>query len=305
MADEGRAATFLFLPPTFQESVVSDKDIRWAINHHAQTVTARRRKKTQVSRVSRPRLLRPNDAVDASRVPLEEVAAANDDAKSDKGAARYTHGSQQQLVPRQRTQSPQSYLDSSRLDPFSRKHNHITPQMQSIYMYYFNDIMPTVEPIAAEREEYHSWLVPLTLSEPALLYALVGCMAYDIEESSSNGFGPVKQRNMLSVRTQYKIEAIRALNRCLLSPETALLPSTLVAVHFLLWQEVSICPTSREPVLTFSAPRYSRMRTACTLMASNASWSFEAASMAYSGRLSRPSWCTYYTSSPYSHSRTV
>lgn len=302
MAEDGTAATFLFLPPTFQESVVSDKDIRWAINHHAQSVAARRRKKAYVSRSGRPRLLRPNEVQVATQTPLEEVAASNKDAKPYEEVTRNARRqSEKDIVPRKAAQSPQSYLDTSRLDPFSTRHNHITPQMQSIYMYYFNDIMPTVEPIAAEREEYHSWLVPLTLSEPALLYALVGCMAYDIEESSSNGFGPAKQRNMLSVRTQYKIEAIRALNRCLVNPDTALLPSTLVTVHFLLWQEVSICPTSTEQVLTLSAPRYSRMRTACTLMASNASWSFEAASMAYSGRLSKPSWCTYSTISPHSH----
>jgi hypothetical protein len=99
--------------------------------------------------------------------------------------------------------------------------------------------MPAVEPIPAEREEYNSWLVPLTMQEPALLYALLGCMAYDINETSTSGFGPARRRDMLDQRLQYKVRAIKALNQCLLSQEKASRPSTLIAVHFLLWQEVS------------------------------------------------------------------
>jgi hypothetical protein len=140
--------------------------------------------------------------------------------------------------------------------------------MQSIYMYYFSVIMPTVEPVAAERDEYNSWLMPLTQSEPALMYALVGCMAYDIHETSATGFGPVKYRDMLSLRTQYKVKAISALNQCLASHERAMLPSTIIAVHFLLWQEV------RPNRLTGSKPangagRSSQTRTACISTASS------------------------------------
>ena len=85
---------------------------------------------------------------------------------------------------------PRSYLDTSRIDPFSSSPVTNTPVMAPIYNYYFSMVMPVVEPVHQEREEYNSWLVPLTLANPALLYALLACMAYDLEEISSNGFGP-------------------------------------------------------------------------------------------------------------------
>lgn len=105
-------------------------------------------------------------------------------------------------------------------------------------MYYFTTIMPAVEPVQSEREEYNSWLVPLTASEPALMYALIGCMAYDIEQVSVVGFGPNSRRNLTQERVHYRIKAIQALNEALADPKKAASPSTLIAVHFLLWQEV-------------------------------------------------------------------
>lgn len=134
--------------------------------------------------------------------------------------------------------SVRSYLDSSRLDPFNQGRVKMSPQMESIFMYYFTVIMPAVEPVLAEREGYNQWLVPLSLENPALLYSLIGCMAYDIEQASVTGFGPTSRRNMVTERVQYRIHAIQALNECLADPKTARKPSTLVAVHFLLWQEV-------------------------------------------------------------------
>jgi len=105
-------------------------------------------------------------------------------------------------------------------------------------MHYFTVLLPVIEPIQAEREEYNKWMVPLAIKEPALLYALIACMAHDIEQASTTGFGPNSRRNMTLERTMYRINAIRALNECLKEPESALKPSTLLAVHFLLWQEV-------------------------------------------------------------------
>lgn len=136
------------------------------------------------------------------------------------------------------THQPQSYLDTSRMDPFSTSEVTITPSMAPIYNYYFSMIMPVVEPVHQEREEYNSWLVPLTMKEPALMYALLACMAYDLEEVSSNGFGPGRRRDMMSQRVQYKLFAIQALNRALTDSTTAMEASTLIAVHFLLWQEM-------------------------------------------------------------------
>lgn len=134
--------------------------------------------------------------------------------------------------------SIRSYLDSSRVDPLRSGKVNMSPQMESVFMYYFTVIMPAVEPVLAEREGYNKWLVPLSLEEPALLYSLIGCMAYDIEQASVTGFGPSSRRNMLTERVQYRISAIQALNECLADPKTARKPSTLMAAHFLLWQDV-------------------------------------------------------------------
>lgn len=134
--------------------------------------------------------------------------------------------------------SVRSYLDSYRMDPFQSGRVRMTAQDETVFMYYFTTIMPVVEPVQAEREEYHQWLVPLAISEPALLFALIGCMAYDIEQASVIGFGPPRRRNMMTERVQYRIRAIQALNERLSDPKTAIQSSTLIAVHFLLWQEV-------------------------------------------------------------------
>ncbi|KIW21627.1 hypothetical protein PV08_02207 [Exophiala spinifera] len=134
--------------------------------------------------------------------------------------------------------SVRSYLDSLRIDPFQSGKVTMVPQMENIFMYYFTTIMPAVEPVQSEREEYNSWLVPLTATEPALMYALVGCMAYDIEQVSVVGFGPNSRRNLTQERVHYRIKAIQALNEALADPKKATSPSTLIAVHFLLWQEI-------------------------------------------------------------------
>lgn len=147
------------------------------------------------------------------------------------------------ISPSQDYQAPsiRTYLDSLRIDPFQSGKVQMIPQMESTFMYYFTTIMPAVEPVQSEREEYNSWLVPLTATEPALMYALVGCMAYDIEQVSVVGFGPNSRRNLTQERVHYRIKAIQALNEALADPKKAESPSTLIAVHFLLWQEVRVC----------------------------------------------------------------
>jgi hypothetical protein len=138
--------------------------------------------------------------------------------------------------------SIRSYLNSRRLDPFSSGMVPMTPQMESIFMHYATVLLPVIEPIQAEREEFHRWLVPLTVNEPALLYSLTACFAYDIELGSVYGFGPTSRKNMTSERVGYRLMAIQALNQCLGDPEQATKPSTLLAVHYLLWHEVSLSP---------------------------------------------------------------
>ncbi|KAJ9634442.1 hypothetical protein H2204_006267 [Knufia peltigerae] len=144
------------------------------------------------------------------------------------------------ISPSQDYEAPsiRTYLDSLRIDPFQSGKFQMVPQMENIFMYYFTTIMPAVEPVQSEREEYNSWLVPLTASEPALMYALIGCMAYDIEQVSVVGFGPNSRRNLTQERVHYRIKAIQALNEALADPKKAASPSTLIAVHFLLWQEI-------------------------------------------------------------------
>lgn len=98
--------------------------------------------------------------------------------------------------------------------------------------------MPAVEPIQSEREDYNSWILPLAISEPALMYSMLATMAYDIEQASDTGFGPIAKRSRVSERVQYKIKAVQSLNHQLADEKLAAKPSTLIAVHFLLWQEI-------------------------------------------------------------------
>lgn len=134
--------------------------------------------------------------------------------------------------------SLQNVLDSRSLDPFSSGKVPITPHMESIFMHYANVLLPVIEPIQAERDEFHQWLVPMTLTEPALLYALTACFAYDIEMGSAYGFGPTARKSWTTERVMYRIKAIQALNECLADETNAMKPSTLLAVHYLLWHEV-------------------------------------------------------------------
>jgi hypothetical protein len=137
-----------------------------------------------------------------------------------------------------RAPSVRTYLDTRKLDPFSSGKAPMTPQMESIFMHYMTVLLPVIEPIQSERDEFHRWLVPLTVTEPALLYSLSACFAYDMEMGSVYGFGPTARKNMTQERVLYRIRAIQALNECLADREGAQKPSTLLAVHYLLWHEI-------------------------------------------------------------------
>lgn len=244
VAEKQPQQQFLFLPSATKFSTKPDNNLRRAINRHVQRhYTKRRRTESPIdsSAGSRrkqnvtPPVREISLAVDRQQVPNEAV---DEIVRQTSSIATSTA-----LVKATSRPRPQTYLDTSRMDPFSTSAVSLNETTAPIYNYYFSIIMPTVEPVHQEREEYNSWLFPLTLKEPALLYALLACMAYDLEEVSSNGFGPGRKRDMLDQRVQYKVWAIQALNRCLADPTVAMEASTLIAVHFLLWQEVSLSST--------------------------------------------------------------
>ena len=138
----------------------------------------------------------------------------------------------------ERAISVRTYLDTNKADPFNTGNVPMNQEMHSVFMWYFNVILPVVEPTQSEREDYSQWAVPLLSTEPALLFSLLACMAHDIEEKTVVGFGPPARRNMTAERLHYRIRAVQELNEALADPKAALKPSTLLAVHFLLWQEV-------------------------------------------------------------------
>jgi hypothetical protein len=138
-----------------------------------------------------------------------------------------------------RALSVRTYLDTSAADPFQTGLIPMNNEMHSVFMWYFNVILPVVEPMPSEREDYSRWAVPLLSTEPALMYSLLACMAHDMEQATVVGFGPPTRRNMTAERLHYRVRAVQELNAALADKKAALKPSTLLAVHFLLWQEVS------------------------------------------------------------------
>jgi Fungal specific transcription factor domain len=147
--------------------------------------------------------------------------------------------------------SVRTYLDTSKADPFNTGAVPMNREMHSVFMWYFNVILPVVEPMPSEREDYSRWAVPLLSTEPVLLYSLLACMAHDIEQATVVGFGPPTRRNMTTERLHYRIRAVQELNDALADSKAAMKPSTLLAVHFLLWQEVCHSSAhSRLPLVT-------------------------------------------------------
>ncbi|KIW59767.1 hypothetical protein PV05_00034 [Exophiala xenobiotica] len=226
----------LWIPHSGSATTEETKPDHREINRRAQQNAFMKRKLARQQEFPRKKLVPP------TRVSADLVRREADTPEPVVGIQRWPQSTSltSTINPSQDYHAPsvRIYLDSLKLNPFRSGKVSMTPEMENIIMYYFTVIMPAVEPVQAEREDYNSWLVPLTASEPALLYALIGCMAYDMEQVSVVGFGPNSRLNLTQERVHYRIKAIQALNEALADPKTAAKPSTLVAVHFLLWQEI-------------------------------------------------------------------
>ncbi len=231
----------LWIPHSGSATTEETKPDHREINRRAQQNAFMKRKLARQQEFPRKKLVPP------TRVSADLVRREADTPEPVVGIQRWPQSTSltSTINPSQDYHAPsvRIYLDSLKLNPFRSGKVSMTPEMENIIMYYFTVIMPAVEPVQAEREDYNSWLVPLTASEPALLYALIGCMAYDMEQVSVVGFGPNSRLNLTQERVHYRIKAIQALNEALADPKTAAKPSTLVAVHFLLWQEVRLSPS--------------------------------------------------------------
>lgn len=128
-------------------------------------------------------------------------------------------------------------LGSSTWDPFQTGKVTITPHMESVLLHYFTVILPAVEPMQAESEEFKSWAIPITNAKPVMLYAILGCMGQDMEQSSCLALRSPLRSNVVA---EYRIKALEFINQGLADNQMAMDPSTLTAVHFLLWQEVRV-----------------------------------------------------------------
>ncbi len=217
------------------------KEAQQAINYQAQKNAFAKRRQARQRAATRKRHETPPQLFGPVRHQEEQ-----EDAKTPSNEQTWlsTTSLTSAVIPLQHFQSPsaRTFLDSSRVDQFQTGSVTMTPEMESIFKWYFHVILPVVEPTQVERDDYSRWAIPLFQAEPALLFSLLTCMAHDIEQSSVAGFGPPARRNMTTERLQYRAKAIAELNDCLAEPTLASKPSTLLAVHFLLWQEV--CLTS-------------------------------------------------------------
>lgn len=122
-------------------------------------------------------------------------------------------------------------------DPFHTGKVTITPHMERVLSHYFTVILPAVEPMRAESEEFKSWAVPLVHAKPAMLYAILGSMGQDMEQSSSLALRSPLRSNIVA---EYRLRALEIINECLADTQMAMDPSTLTAIHYLLWQEARI-----------------------------------------------------------------
>lgn len=146
------------------------------------------------------------------------------------------------------TPSVNRSLGSSTWDPFHTGTITLTPHMESVLMHYFTTILTTVEPMQAESEDFKSWAIPLTNTRPAMLYSLIASMAHDMEQSS---LAVLRSPQRTNVVAEYRMKAIHFINECLADDEMAKDPSTLTAIHYLLWQEVRLISSSSPFSLTF------------------------------------------------------
>jgi hypothetical protein len=218
-------------------STTPTKDDQRAINYRAQKNAFLKRKQTRQAALRRGGGTASRLFGDFRRRDETDSAAETPPAEQSWPQTTFLTDA---VSPLQYFQAPnaRTFLDTSGMDPFKTGTVTMNPEMHSIFMWYFSVILPVVEPTQSEREHYSRWAVPLFSTEPALLYSLLTCMAHDIEQSTVAGFGPPARRNMATERLHYRVKAIEALNTCLADPKLATKPSTLLAVHFLLWQEV-------------------------------------------------------------------
>lgn len=187
-----------------------------------------------------------------------------------------------------------SQINPQRLDPFQSTVIPLTAEMEPVFMYYLNTIMPVVEPAPVERAEYQQWIVPLAMSDTALLYALLRCMALDIEQATVTNLGSSSRKFVYPDQFQYKTLATRALNESLANPIQAAKPSTMMAVHFWLWQEVRATNHIRVSVNLISAlDRYFQARNVYKWMMFRSCSISAVDSQECSARLLKPSWCRW------------
>ena len=177
-------------------------------------------------------------------------------------------------------------ISPSPWDPFQTGKILLTPHMESVLMHYFTVILPAVEPMRPEHEEFSKWAVPLTNAKPAMTYALLSCMAYDMEQSAIVRFQSPQRSNLVA---EYRIKAIQLVNECLADNENAIDPSTITAIHYLLWQEVLTVS-----IIVAFADRFYRFSLGTTisvLMAFKDCWSCEVVSMECNAKRLKVSWC--------------
>ncbi|KPI36091.1 uncharacterized protein AB675_1614 [Cyphellophora attinorum] len=191
-------------------SSIKTQESQWQINRHAQR-NAQSRKE---ARHRRPLPARPamERVLHVLKPEAEEKA---EDAPKPLSTKQLALTQPTENVDDVHATSLRNVLDCRRLDPFSSGRTPMTPHMESIFVHFANVLLPVIEPIQSERDDFHKWLVPATMAEPALLYALTACFAYDIEMGSAYGFGPTARKSWTTERVMYRIKAIQALNECL------------------------------------------------------------------------------------------
>lgn len=149
-------------------------------------------------------------------------------------------GASESSSPSQIVPSVRTHLDTAKIDPFNNGTTPMTPHMERVLSHYLTVLLPVIEPTMSERDDYTRWMLPLAAREPVLLYSLMFCMSRDLDLAFDDGFGRSRKQISAVENAKYGNNALAALQECLKSPETALRPSTIFAVHFLLWQEVCV-----------------------------------------------------------------
>lgn len=184
-------------------------------------------------------------------------------------------------------------LGHSLWDPFHTGKVSITPHMERVLSHYFTVILPAVEPMRAESEEFKSWAIPLINAKPAMLYAILGSLGQDMEESSLPALRSPLRSNIVA---EYRLRALQIINECLADTQMAMDPSTLTAIHYLLWQEARVHYMAMlkiwSSVLTELSYRYSLAMRTFSWMAFKDCYSSEGDFMGCNGKPWKALWCT-------------